>query len=161
LHDVFENGAARAKEALAMTESQRDLGKRWFEQVWNQGNREAIAEMMAPDCVVHDGERTSVGPSDFYSFFDRLTATFSDMSANVQDTLAEGDKLCVRWECTCRHTGDGLSVAPTGKTVHVTGISILRLSGTMFVEAWQNWDMLGMMQQIKGDSDSGPYIAKS
>jgi predicted ester cyclase len=83
------------------------------------------------------------------------------MHLRVEDTIAEGDKLCVRWECTCRHTGDGLGVAPTGKTVHTTGISIMRLAGTMFVEAWQNWDMLGLMEQIRDDGKSGTYIDAS
>lgn len=144
-----------------MTESERDLGKRWFEQVWNQGRREAIAEMMAPDAVVRDGEKVTVGHSAFYSFFDRFRDTFSEMHVSVEDTIAEGDKLCVRWECTGRHTGHGLGVAPTGKTIHVTGISIIRIAGAMFVEAWQNWDMLGLMEQIGGGGKSGPYIGAS
>jgi len=144
-----------------MKESERDLGKRWFEQVWNLGRREAIAEMLTPDAVVHDGERATVGPRAFYEFFDRMMATFSEIRVEVADTLAEGDKLCVRWECTAKHTGDGLGVPPTGETVHVTGISILRLKGTMFVEAWQNWDMLGMMEQIKSVGRSGTYISAS
>jgi predicted ester cyclase len=144
-----------------MTESERELGMRWFEQVWNQGRRETIAEMMSPDAVLRDGESTTVGRDAFYSFFDRMRATFSEMHASVEDTIAEGDKLCVRWECSCRHTGDGLGVAPTGKTVHTTGISIMRLAGMMFVEAWQNWDMLGMMEQIRGDGKSGTYIDAS
>ena len=141
-----------------MTESERELGKRWFEQVWNQGRRDAIAEMMAPETLLHDGHSVTVGPSGFCSFFDRMMATFSDLHVSVEDTIAEGDKLCVRWECTCKHTGDGLGVPPTGQTVHVTGISIMRLAGSMFVEAWQNWDMLGMMEQIKGVGKSGTYI---
>lgn len=144
-----------------MTESERDLGKRWFEQVWNLGRREAIAEMLAPSAVVHDGERVTVGPSAFFSFFDRMTAAFSEIRVNVADTLAEGDKLCVRWECSAKHTGGGLGVPPTGETVRITGITILRLSGMMFVEAWQNWDMLGMMEQIKCTGKSGTYISAS
>jgi predicted ester cyclase len=153
-YDIRQGGTA-------MTESERELGKRWFEEVWNQGRREAIAEMMAPDSLVHDGERMTVGRSAFYSFFDRMMTTFSEMHVNVEDTIAEGDKLCVRWECTCRHTGDGLGVPPTGESVHITGISIMRLAGKMFVEAWQNWDMLGMMEQIKGVGKSGTYISAS
>lgn len=136
-----------------MATSARDLGKRWFEQVWNQGRREAIAEMMAADAVVHDGEMVTVGRTAFYSFFDRMMATLSEIHVNVED------KLCVRWTCTARHTGDGLGIAPTGQTVHITGISIMRHADTMFVEAWQNWDMLGMMEQIKGVGKSATYIS--
>jgi hypothetical protein len=73
-----------------MTESERDLGKRWFEQVWNQGRREAIAEMMAPDSLVHDGERITVGRGAFYSFFDRMMTTFSEVHVTVEDTMRKG-----------------------------------------------------------------------
>jgi len=68
----------------------------------------------------------------------------------VHDTIAEGDQLCVRWSCTGKQTGPGLGIPPTGNTIHVTGISIVRVAAGKVVEGWQNWDMLGMMQQIQG-----------
>jgi predicted ester cyclase len=142
-----------------MTDSERDLGKRWFEQVWNQGRREAIAEMLAPDAVVHDGGIDTSGAEGFYPFYDRLRATLSDIHVEVEDTIAEGDKLCVRWLCTAKHTGDGLGIAPTGVPIRVTGISILRVANGKLVEGWQNWDMLGLMEQIRGGARSATYIA--
>ena len=60
-----------------MTESERGLGQRWFDQVWNQGRREAVAEMLAPEAVVHDGGIDTVGPDGFYALFDRINATLS------------------------------------------------------------------------------------
>jgi len=140
-----------------MTEFERDLGRRWFEEVWNKGRREAVAELLAPDAVIHDGGIDTAGLEGF-SFYERMRATLSDLHVNVEDTIAEGDKLCVRWSFTARHTGDGLGIAPTGKTVHVTGISIIRVGGGKMVEGWQNWDMLRMMEQIKGGGRSATYI---
>jgi predicted ester cyclase len=90
-----------------------------------------------------------------------MRATLSDLRVNVEDTIAEGDKLCVRWSCTAKHTGDGLGIAPTAVTIHVTGISIIRVAGGKMVEGWQNWDMLGMMEQIKGGARSATYIGAS
>jgi predicted ester cyclase len=141
-----------------MTESERGLGRRWFELVWNQGRREAIAELLSPDAVVHDGGTDTTGPEGFYPFYDRLRATFSKLHVHVEDTFADGDKLCVRWSCTGKHTGGGLGVAPTGVTIHVTGISILRVADGRLVEGWQNWDMLGMMEQINGMARSATFI---
>jgi len=48
-----------------MTEPERDLGRRWFEEVWNQKRREAIAEMLLPESVIHDGGIDSTGPEGF------------------------------------------------------------------------------------------------
>src|SRR5579872_3028270 len=141
-----------------MTEHERDLGRRWFELVWNQGRREAISELLTPEAVIHDGGTDSVGPDGFYPFFDRLNAAFSEFHVNVEDSIAEDDKICVRWSCSAKHTGDGLGMPPTGVTIHITGISILRVAGGKLVEGWQNWDMLGMMEQIQSRAKSATYI---
>jgi steroid delta-isomerase-like uncharacterized protein len=133
-----------------MAATAENLGRRWFEEVWNRGRREAIAEMMAPDAVIHDGATDSTGPGGFYPFFDRMNEAFSDMRLTLEAVIAQGDAACVRWSCTMNHTGGGLGIPPTGKPIHITGISILRASDGKIVEAWQNWDMLGLMEQIHG-----------
>jgi steroid delta-isomerase-like uncharacterized protein len=142
-----------------MTEQDRSLGARWFEEVWNKKRREAIAEMLAPDAVLHESGSDSVGPEGFYPFFERLNAAFSEFHVAVEDTIVEGNRLCVRWVCRCKHTGDGLGMPPTQKNVQVTGISIMRIADGRMVEGWQNWDMLGMLQQIQGATRSGTYVA--
>jgi steroid delta-isomerase-like uncharacterized protein len=141
-----------------MTELERDLGRRWFDLVWNQGRREAIAELLAPNAVIHDGHTDTAGPDGFYPFFDRIRGTLSELHVNVHDSFAEGDKICVRWSCSGKHTGGGLGIPPTGVTIHVTGITIVRVAGGKLAEGWQNWDMLGMMQQIQNIQPYGTYI---
>ena len=132
-----------------MPDSPRDLGRRWFDEVWNDGRREAIAEMLTPTCVIHDGETDSIGPDGFHLFFDRMNGSFSDIQVTVNDTIEEGDIACIRWTCTAKHTGADLGIPPTGKPVRMTGITILRASSGRIDEAWQNWDMLGMLEQVQ------------
>ncbi len=141
-----------------MAQREQDVLRRWFEQVWNQGRREAIAEMLSPDAVLHEGGLDSRGPDGFYSYFDRMNASLSDIHVVVEDVLGDGDTVCVRWSFTARHTGDGLGMAPTGKTVNATGISIARVANGQLVEGWQNWDMLGLLEQIKGVQKSATYV---
>jgi hypothetical protein len=50
---------------------------------------------------------------------------------------------------------------PTGKSLETTGISIMRVAGDKFVEGWQNWDMLGLFQQIQGVNAAAVYIGAS
>jgi len=144
-----------------MTSLERGLGERWFDQVWNQLRRDAIGEMFAPDAVLHDGGVDTTGPDGFYPFFDRMNAAFSGLHVKVEDSIAEGDKICVRWTCQARHTGDGMGIAPTGITINITGISIFRVEGGRMIEAWQNWDMLGMLEQIKSVAKSPTYVVAS
>ena len=142
-----------------MTEQERDLGRRWFDEVWNKGRREAIAEMLTPESIVHEGGVDTVGIEGFYPYFDRLQSAFSSIQVNVDDSMAQGDKICVRWSFTAKHTGEGLGVAPSGITVDLTGITILRVKNNKLMEGWQNWDMLGLMEQIKGNRRAPTYIS--
>jgi steroid delta-isomerase-like uncharacterized protein len=144
-----------------MPETNRELAARWFEQVWNQQRRDAIGEMLADGTPIHEGGITVYGPEGFYAFFDRMQAAFSNIHVTVEETIADGDKVCVRWSCSLKHTGAGLGMPATGKTVETTGMTIIRVAGDKFVEAWQNWDMLGLMQQIQDHGHAATYIGAS
>jgi steroid delta-isomerase-like uncharacterized protein len=142
-----------------MNETDRNLGSRWFEEVWNKGRREAVAEMMGPDAVLHEGGTDSVGPDGFHPFFDRLNAALSEIRVMVHDTIAEEDRICIRWSCSGKHTGEGLGIPVTGRSFEITGMSILRVAEGRIVEGWQNWDMLGMLQQVQGHDPAPTYVA--
>jgi predicted ester cyclase len=100
------------------------------------------------------------GERKFYAFFDRMQAAFSNFHVTVHDSVVQGDKICLRWTCKMRHTGNGMGMPPTGKLVKVTGITIIRVAADKIVEAWQNWDLLGLLQQIQGsNAKPATYIA--
>jgi len=141
-----------------MSQTARELGRLWFEVVWNRGRRGAIAELLSPNVVLHDGGEDSVGIEPYLLYFDRMHDTFSDIHVDIEEILAEYDKACIRWTCRARHTGFGFSIPPTGAEVRITGFSMIQVEDGKVVEAWQNWDMLGMMEQIKSHSPRSPYI---
>jgi steroid delta-isomerase-like uncharacterized protein len=71
-----------------------------------------------------------------------------DMRYTVEDLIAEGDKVVVRFTFRATHRGEFLGVPATGKVVTVTGISISRLAGGKVVEEWAEEDHLGLLQQL-------------
>ena len=151
----------RRSDEEHMSEANKAVTKRWFEEVWNKRRREAIDEMLSPHAVLYEGGKVSKGPEGFRPFFDRMWEAFSDIRITVQDAIAEGDMVCVRWSCTMRHTGHGLGMPPTDKQLETTGMSIVRIADGKFIEGWQNWDMLGLMHQIQGEPMAPTYIAAS
>jgi predicted ester cyclase len=138
---------------------QRQAIVQWFEEVWNKGRREAIDEILAPDFVLHEGDVAAKGPAAFKAFFDRMRTSFSEIHVTPHEAISDGDYVCLRWSATLRHSGDGLGMKASGKQVHTTGISMVRFAGNRFAEAWQNWDMVGILEQINSTGRSELFVS--
>ena len=77
-----------------------------------------------------------------------LRTTFPDIDVSVDDLIAEGDRVVIRWTGTGTHSGEFMGVPATGVKISVTGIAIDRIEGGKIVEHWEQFDTLGMMQQL-------------
>ena len=73
---------------------------------------------------------------------------FPDIEFAVEDELAEGDRVAMRWSAKGTHRGELMGIPPTGNRVETTGMLIYRVSGGKSAEAWVSGDDLGIMQQI-------------
>jgi predicted ester cyclase len=62
--------------------------------------------------------------------------------------IAEGDLVAMTWTATGTHQGELMGIAPTGRSVTITGIGVDRISGGQIVESWGNYDALGMLAQL-------------
>ena len=135
-----------------MSQDNKALIERWFEEVWNNGNEQAIGEMLADDAVVHgliDGSGAPVtSPAAFRDFHRQFRGAFPDMTIIVEDTVSEGDKVAARCRVQGKHTGHALGFAPTHSDVEFTGMSIVRVRDGKIVEGWNNFDFLKMNQQL-------------
>ena len=124
---------------------------RWFEEVWNKGRAEAIDEMFAVEGIAHGlGETGFVveGPAGYKPFFEKLRGAFPEFELTIEDTIVEEDQVAARWTARMTHRGDQLGIPATGRQAVVTGMSIVRIRNGQIIEAWNNWDILGLMQQI-------------
>jgi steroid delta-isomerase-like uncharacterized protein len=127
-----------------------ELMRRWFQEVWNEGKIETIRELFASDgrAVGHYGERTEIqGPDQFEPFVKQIRAAFPDVKVTIDDAFGARDKVVIRWSASMTHTGDAFGPA-SGKPVVLTGITIARIAKGKIVEGWDNWDRLGMLEQI-------------
>jgi steroid delta-isomerase-like uncharacterized protein len=111
---------------------------------------DTVEEVYAPDYVGHDPAM----PEDVHGvegareFCGMYINAFPDAEITVEDQVAEGDKVVTRWTARGTHRGELLGVPPSGNRVEVTGVTISRIEGGKIVEEWDNYDALGMMQQI-------------
>ncbi len=127
------------------------LIQRWFEEVWNQGREELIDELRAPEAVatgLAEGGAPAQGSAPFKAFFSNLRSALPDLHVTIEEMLAEGDRVAVRYSIEGTHCGDAMGTAPTGQKVRFGGISIARIAGGKIAEAWNNLDQLGLLRQI-------------
>lgn len=122
---------------------------RIFEEVYNQRNLAAIEDVYHPDYALLNAAMPDVsGIEAVKQFVAGYLAAFPDMHYTIDDVIAEGDKVVVRWTATGTHQGEMMGIPATGKQVTVSGISIARIVDGKVKEDVSNHDALGMMQQL-------------
>ena len=130
-------------------EDNKAIARRSFDEIWNKGNLAVVDEVTAANYVAHDPTSPDLkGPEGLKQFVNLYRAAFPDIRLTVEDQIAEGDQVVSRWTARGTHKGELQGIPPTGKQGTVTGITITRYAGGKAVEAWTNWDTLGLMQQL-------------
>jgi steroid delta-isomerase-like uncharacterized protein len=141
-----------------MSADLKTLVRRWFEEVWNQKRDATIDELLHADAValgLGAGEAPVHGPAEFRVFHNNIVSALPDVQINVHEILEEGDMAAVRITLEATHSGNGLGVAPTGNTIRVAGIIITQWADGKIIRAWNSWDQLGMLQQIRAIPAAG------
>jgi predicted ester cyclase len=130
-------------------EENKAIARRWNDEIWSKGSLAAIDELFATDFVSHYPGEPTPNRESYKQWVTMNFAAFADVHCTIDDIVAERDKVVIRWTWRLTHTkGEYMGIAPTGKRVTMTGISILRIAGGKIVEEWGNTDDLGMMQQL-------------
>ena len=88
------------------------------------------------------------GPEGFKEYVGAYRSAFSDLHAEIEDQIAEGDKVVTRWTGTGTHDGELASIPPTGNRVTLPGMELVRISGGKLVEGWEGYDMMTLMRQL-------------
>ena len=140
-------------------EQRKTLVRHYIETVWNrqeavdsnqdsqQGQDDSQPEAFCAETIrVYMGnERLSIPHSQQR---DTVRKTFPDMHLTITDLLVEGEKVVVRWMLRGTDLGGYNNHLPTGKSICLTGISILCFEDNMIVEEWIEVDIAGMLRQL-------------
>ena len=127
------------------------LMRHLFEEM-NKGKAAAmvvIDELCAANFVWHPSTGEEIhGLKDFKQNTNEVYNTFPDLHFTIDDMVVEGDRVVVRWTFNGTHKGEFMGVPPTNKKITAWGIEIYRVVDGKFVESWERFDDLGLMQQL-------------
>jgi predicted ester cyclase len=128
------------------TQRNKQVVRSLYEDAINGHRPELYAELVAADFSAGPG--AARGPAALRSTVDELRAGFPDVHFTVEDLVAEGDRVAVRWSWQATHTGTFRKLAPSGRRVTNTGMAIYLLEGGKVRQVWLLTDRLGVLQQV-------------
>jgi steroid delta-isomerase-like uncharacterized protein len=133
-----------------MSEGNKTIVRRLFEELWNKGHLPAADELIAATYSHHDASTpdSGRGPESEKKRVTLYRTAFPDLRLTIEDIIAEGDSVVARWSGKGTHKGDLNGIAPTEKQFSISGVTIARFAGGKMTEGWINWDALGLMQQL-------------
>lgn len=125
------------------------LMRRYYDEVWQQGNMAVAEVLVAPTFVDHmplPGQ--APGRAGHNQAVMLILGAFPDHQFSIEDLVAEEDRVVGRWTMRATHTGELMGIPATGRPVTMSGIDIARFADGQITEVWHIEDVLGMMQQI-------------
>ncbi len=131
------------------TETNKSLVRRWIEEAINKQNLALVDDLFTTDYVNHYAPpELPPGPEGEKIFSQGFFTAFPDGQMTIENLLAEGDQVAVRWIYRGTHTGNLMNMPPTGKQFSVQGLNIFRIVDGKIAENWASFDMLGLLQQL-------------
>jgi steroid delta-isomerase-like uncharacterized protein len=138
------------REKMAQEEENKAVARLFWEEGWKQGNQTVFDQICAADFINHDPVVPQVTGLDSYKQHVALYAAAfpAEGGVEIEDMLAQGDKLAVRWTWRVIHEGEYMGISPTGNQLTMTGITFHRFSEGKVAENWHQYDALGFLQQL-------------
>ncbi len=123
---------------------------RRFWGVWEEGNIDLVDQLLAPDYTNHTPAAPDqpTGPEGVKAVVTMFRGAMPDLRVIVEDMIAEGDRVAVRYTLEGTHEGDLFGVPPTGRRLSIKSIAVERVSEGKIREHWRITDSLDMMQQL-------------
>ena len=126
--------------------------RQWFEEVWTQGNAQAIDRLMAADAIIHDLPTADGAPMQgvaaFKPFYRKFASAFPNLRIEIVRTVVNDDLVSAYCRVTVTHAGDGLGIAATGRTATFSGMVMARVENGQIAEGWNCFDFLSLYQQL-------------
>ncbi|MBX6342275.1 MAG: ester cyclase [Thermomicrobiaceae bacterium] len=139
------------------TEANKAIVRRFVEEVQNRGDPGALDELVAPDYVNHSAPPgMPAGREGLKQITEMFRRAFPDGGMTIENMVAEGDRVATRKTFRGTHQGDLMGIAPTGRTVTIGLIDVVRLAGGQVVESWSQGDDLGLLRQVRAIPPGGP-----
>ena len=141
-------GAAQPRANLTTAESNKLTMERFTREFLPTGHQALGEQFISPDIVMHFAGQQQRGRDAYLAVVAANRVAFPDLVWTVDDMVADGDTVAIRYTMRGTHQGSFAGVPATGKTVVAQSMAFYRLAGGKIVEERAQLDMLGVLQQL-------------
>jgi steroid delta-isomerase-like uncharacterized protein len=135
------------------TAANKSLVKRFVAEVFETRDAAAVDRLVADDFESHTWPSQGDGKASLRGAADRLAKDLDEVKFNVDDLIAEDDRVVARLTASAKPVGEFMGMPPTGRSYTVDEIHIFRIADGKIAEHWLQMDSMGMMKQLKGDDE--------
>lgn len=126
----------------------KDVIRRLYSEVLNDGRLEVLDEIASPDHVEHNPfPQQGQGVAGLKQRASMVRTAFNPRF-EIEHLIADGDKVAVMWTNTGSHVGEWFGFAPTGKRVVAHGVDIFRLKDGRLAEHWDVVDITDFLASV-------------
>lgn len=136
---------------MSTLKKNKEVVRQFYEDGWNERNFEIVHQTHSKDWIHHDNSNPNDlggGPEGNIIRMKELVQSFPDLNFEIQDMVAEGNKVVVRFVASGTHKGQFGPIPPTEKQVKMLGYITHRLENEQIVEDWVVRDTYGLMIQL-------------
>ena len=120
-----------------------------WDEIWNSSNLELLDSILNNCYLSHHLLNPVMGPEGVKQMVAAFQAAFPDLEFVIQDLIAAGDKVVMRWTMVGTHMHELMGIPATGKRAELSGISIYRFVDGKTVESWDEVDFLRLLSQLE------------
>jgi steroid delta-isomerase-like uncharacterized protein len=133
-----------------MIDATRRLIERYFHEVWNEGNVDALDELLTADYINHSPSipNPRPGPADLKPIVTAMRAGLPDLHYSILDLVIAADRVAAYVRVTGTHTGTLFNMGPTGHRIDIPQMQIERIRDGRICEHWRLTDELALMRQL-------------
>ena len=128
------------------------LVRRFYKEVYVDWNMALVDEVVSPRFTSHDWPEGSTGPQAFRDYYAAMRSAVPDARYEVDDLIADGDRVAVRWRLLGTHEGDFGGIPASGRPITLKGIAIYRVADGKLMERWVVSDLHGLLEEIRESS---------
>jgi steroid delta-isomerase-like uncharacterized protein len=140
---------AELKAQSELEEQNKALAERWHYDLSIDRNWDVMADILSEDFVIHNPTGEDTKGLEETKMLGEAWEAMVNLKINHHEIIAEGEYVFIYWDASFDHTNDVFGIPASGNTISgIYGMDLFRIKDGKITDLWQNYDQLGMMQQM-------------